>query len=1137
MSSPSSMFPAAYISQLYPSSSYSSSPKNSNTAKVGQGNTTVKRRSSRRGSVSGLVGRTGLVPAKSPTAQKSGATASASATRDAATINSRPDLHPYQHVLKDTGSAQPLRSMSYSGSSTADPLSLNDTTTPAGWGPHGKSNPQTPHQPHHHHFPGLQKSKSFGIHSKKVFASQLRRLRQRRGSRESTSGLSSAGESDAEPMYDGQPSSGDGYPQKMAAVSGHPEDPTLPPPPRMRANSGSQRRDSLPSSIPAYAIPYGFGSMGSAPLSASTKSSAMSGPASGSSNNSVTMSHGDPAKELSFATGRFRDMLKRNVVGLAGPHSSSGLHSPLSATALPQLDNSGGRRVSSQSSSAIADMMFGDEQPSLFSISRIAGRRNIQSSKPYAGESGGGSPPGSEDDDTPLTIRQTTPLDHKQPVLPHLHRHRSRGAGMMKAPEHLGKGPISDQQRVKVKPISHALEEARRSNPDPNVLIAEVVPLPSAFVDAFASHAGSPATLSTPTVRPPPTPAAVPSTPLTTSMTAAVSKQMLLTAFPMTVGMMPSSSTMRARTDSIPESTLSNPTSASTGGNPRLQHSYHRAADRMSAGDPLGPRNFLFKSYLNSKFQCHYVFRVHGDQVEYGKLPISLEPACSLYFREADVTYRSLEKKAKLWKEEKKNAQARREQAWQIARENSQNNAGSIGDGSESVIGRESEKEAQCEESGNICINSDSVATPKPAHDSTSRRGSQTVQIAMTPLEGVPSATVSKHSQNPRLHSSSHEREPLERHQRAMDEAYWQEAERAHWQESKEAIYGLEQCLWELVKRVRYERFDFLSQVEIQNENRDTALFSIINGDKTNVMWLESPSVKLKQEFLNWIAVSLMDRGESDLCGEKASELGRRGAEMNKFLKSDNSLEQKRLPDQEAVDHMLMIAEIRIQLLEANIRSKREDTMSTMEELEEVLNKLDNLDDEAKTLMTRMARSIDSGEVQTALQPSLTTGLTLAETVQCKIRDVNERIIVCARIMGAARLNLNRLKYEIELEQRSIKLFRRYKMAIAIASLSVLCLAWFLYRRSSTFAAAAHGSQEEDASATLESLSSSSSYFAPHVPETTSPYFSNPVLNPFLESLSMHHHYSHLGKQDDKSDASQSADADAVVELEEDGDQ
>lgn len=203
MSSPSSMFPAAYIAQLYPSSPYSTRPSSS-IGKAGQSNTSIKRQSSRRGSVSGLVGRTGLVPTKAPTAQKSETTASATTTRDTSKMISRPDLHPYNHALEHKGLVQPLRSISYSGStitSRTDPLTPDSTVTLSEWRPDGPDNPQEPHLQHHHHFPGLQKSKSFGIHSKKVFASQLRRLRQRRGSHESTSGLSSAGESDAEPVY------------------------------------------------------------------------------------------------------------------------------------------------------------------------------------------------------------------------------------------------------------------------------------------------------------------------------------------------------------------------------------------------------------------------------------------------------------------------------------------------------------------------------------------------------------------------------------------------------------------------------------------------------------------------------------------------------------------------------------------------------------------------------------------------------------------------------------------------------------------------------------------------------------------------------------------------------------------------
>jgi len=53
-----------------------------------------------------------------------------------------------------------------------------------------------------------------------------------------------------------------------------------------------------------------------------------------------------------------------------------------------------------------------------------------------------------------------------------------------------------------------------------------------------------------------------------------------------------------------------------------------------------------------------------------------------------------------------------------------------------------------------------------------------------------------------------------------------------------------------------------------------------------------------------------------------------------------------------------------------------------------------------------MQRAVEGQEVQTALRPAPSTGMTLAETVQYKIKDVNDRIIVCTRIMAAARLNV-----------------------------------------------------------------------------------------------------------------------------------
>ena len=58
--------------------------------------------------------------------------------------------------------------------------------------------------------------------------------------------------------------------------------------------------------------------------------------------------------------------------------------------------------------------------------------------------------------------------------------------------------------------------------------------------------------------------------------------------------------------------------------------------------------------------------------------------------------------------------------------------------------------------------------------------------------------------------------------------------------------------------------------------------------------------------------------------------------------------------------------------------------------------------------MTDMIRAIDNQEVQLALRPSMTTGWTLAETVEWKLRDVNDRIVVCTRIMFAAKDNVRK---------------------------------------------------------------------------------------------------------------------------------
>ena len=106
------------------------------------------------------------------------------------------------------------------------------------------------------------------------------------------------------------------------------------------------------------------------------------------------------------------------------------------------------------------------------------------------------------------------------------------------------------------------------------------------------------------------------------------------------------------------------------------------------------------------------------------------------------------------------------------------------------------------------------------------------------------------------------------------------------------------------------------------------------------------------------------------------------------------------------MDLLLDLTEIRLHLLEENFHAQRDQTMAIMKSIEDVLAQLDNLDESAKNLAITLLRAIGTDEVQSALQPSPVTGLTLAETVDGKIKDVNERIVVCARIMGAARFNV-----------------------------------------------------------------------------------------------------------------------------------
>ncbi|GJJ77729.1 hypothetical protein EMPS_10088 [Entomortierella parvispora] len=317
--------------------------------------------------------------------------------------------------------------------------------------------------------------------------------------------------------------------------------------------------------------------------------------------------------------------------------------------------------------------------------------------------------------------------------------------------------------------------------------------------------------------------------------------------------------------------------------------------------------------------------------------------------------------------------------------------------------------------------------------------------VAGRPMAFIPQRP-SLHHHRKRSWTGTKEQQRIEMERRRLEEEErWNKAEQKHREEVYQTTYGPQLFLNEVVHEFEYERFDASAVVTILNDNPDTAVFSIINGDKTNVMRLESPHAKLKNEFLNRLAISRMDHGECDAKRKGCVEAQRERSSFDQFMKMGQDHHYDLDDTNEEVDTLLEIVDLRIALQEENLRCVRESIQETMKEIEESLDSLDHLNDKAKKLMTDMIRAIDSQEVQLALRPSMATGLTLAETVEWKLKDVNERIVICTRIMLAAKDNLNRLKYEIELEQRSIRLFRQYKIVIAVISFSVVFLVWSLY--------------------------------------------------------------------------------------------
>ncbi|KAG0223028.1 hypothetical protein BGX31_008749 [Mortierella sp. GBA43] len=320
-----------------------------------------------------------------------------------------------------------------------------------------------------------------------------------------------------------------------------------------------------------------------------------------------------------------------------------------------------------------------------------------------------------------------------------------------------------------------------------------------------------------------------------------------------------------------------------------------------------------------------------------------------------------------------------------------------------------------------------------------------TTEISPIPPPLPPrSTTHHSHTRNRSWTSAKEQQQRLD--PLTQEEHNLREMELKYREEARQAAYGLQLYLNTIIQGLEYERFDISADVEIVNDNRENAVFTIVNGDGTNEMSLESPSVKLKDEFINWIKISGMgyDEATQDPVPLSCDNAPVGISSLDMLLGP-----RKGYSDTAGPELLLEMTELRQALQEEKMQQMRKRIQSSMREIESCLSQLDDLDDNAKKRMTEMTRAIDGHELQLALSPS-TDGKTLAVTVQSKLRDVGERIQSVKKIVYFARFDLERLKYEIELEQRSIRLFRQYKIIIAIIILTVLVVFWTMYTPSRT---------------------------------------------------------------------------------------
>ncbi|KAG0013281.1 hypothetical protein BGZ80_011176 [Entomortierella chlamydospora] len=782
--------------------------------------------------------------------------------------------------------------------------------------------------------------------------------------------------------------------------------------------------------------------------------------------------HGSETQKES-STVRFKGLLKS--VGLSNQHSPNTF--PLTG-----------------------DFLSGDDQPvsKVFSLKRPE-RRKKRIKKPRFAAAGVHAALTVATDDEDSSASKSVQHNH------HSHRRfwnprrrsRSIDLGVSHHPivtynqEPINQGPV----------ISAALKEAREGNRDPSVLIAELEPLPPSFKDAFAA-------LSHPR--------------------ASQHQQRQQQQHPQPQPYAPMAS-------HVPPSSTVGPAFASVYYGPigtLTNYQYIPTPQRSPAAGcsyVIGTKTFLFQSLENSRLQGHYIFRVVGDNIEYKKLPPTLEQSSSQYFKSAWKTYRLLEK---TWREEQERRGIDRFWARDLdlgnrfdrsaplsvtiprPTQNYSQMSNEIGRrGSEGTILKSAVAWDQLKSTGSVSLTESPVSTPTlPVSNAGYLEQRYNPQISNNPalrsiVDGINrsnsdpirkgaaagfyegggrnGSTLSQitlrsalyHSRRRSWSSISEQQHSEQQKQQAVEEANWREKERKYREEFQQATYGLELFLKELVKGSEYEIFDAAVNVTISNENRkrtldqhifkvvhldhrdindlhyisnsiflvpaDSAVFTITNSDRTNVMCLESPSVKLKDEFLNWIKISAMghEEVEDELIPAPRAKPPK-DSSLDFLIANINSYEEK----SEGVDLIREIVELRIKQQADRLQAMRENFKMTQKEIESCIHRLDEMNERAKETMTNIARDIDSQEIQLTLRPSPATGMTLAATVEKKVIEVQERIMVCQRIMDEASNNLLRLRNEIELEQRSIRLFRQYKIIIAVVATSIVFLAWFLYQ-------------------------------------------------------------------------------------------